>query len=117
MKAGRVRRFAIAMLPLCLAALAATAGEQTLAAPSITPTGGAYSLNAVVRVAIRSEPGTVVIYTLDDTSPEWNRGIRCDSNLASFDLPPGDVEVRAAAFRPGLPRSSVRVARFTRTGQ
>lgn len=83
-------------------------------APSITPDGGRYPPNAPIRVSIRSEPGSVVIYTLDDSDPGWSNGIRSESNLVFFDLPPGDVVVKATTHSPGRPLSQTRVARFFR---
>jgi hypothetical protein len=84
--------------------------------PVITPDGGSYGLNAVVRVSIRGEPGTRIVYTLDGSIPEEHRGIRTDSNLIFFDLPPGDVTVNAVAVAPGRGKSMARRAVFVRAG-
>ena len=83
-------------------------------APIITPAGGTYSLNAKVRVSIRGESGTCIVYTLNGDNPDHNSGIRAESNTIFFDLPPGDVTVKAAAIRPGLPKSVIRRAVFVR---
>ena len=91
-------------------------GEKRVVSPTITPSGGHYSLRATVRVAIRAEPGCRIIYTLDGTMPAENNGVRCDANAVFFDLPSGDVTVMAAAFRTGMGRSVVTRAVFTRSG-
>lgn len=105
---------------LLLAAAAAPVqpGEtQRPAAPAITPDGGDYPQNAAIRISIRSDPGSVVIYTLDGSDPGWTNGIRSESNLVFFDLPPGDVIVKAAAHRPGQPLGLTRIAKFFRSGK
>lgn len=108
----------LAVLALALAGAAATAAapRRTVEPPIINPTGGHYSLGATVRVAIRGESGSRIVYTLDDSMPEPHRGIRCDSNIVMFDLPPGDTVVHAIAVKPGLPPSKTRRAVFTRSG-
>ncbi len=111
-----LRALVLLCLPLLWAAAPAAGADSRLSAPALTPCGGAYSLSAVVRVSIRSDPGTVVVYTLDGTNPAWNRGIKAESNLVFFDLPPGDVVVRAAALKPGVGRGPVSEAKFTRSG-
>lgn len=100
---------------LALFAMSASAGEQARA-PIINPVGGEYPLNQEITVTIRAEPGAVVIYTLDGSFPENGRGIRSESSLAVFILPPGDVTVKAVAVQPGRTMSHTRVARFTRSG-
>lgn len=102
------------VLALCLAGFGDAAQPRAPDAPVITPAGGTYSLNARVRVGIRGEPGSRIVYTLDGSYPEYGTGIRCESNVVFFDLPPGDVTVQAAAFKSGLPRSAVRRADFVR---
>ena len=106
----------IAAFLALLGAGALAAPRKTVEPPIITPDGGHYGLNATVRVAIRGESGSRLVYTLDDTLPEPHRGIRCDSNLVSFDLPPGDVIIHAIAIKPGLPPSKTSRAAFTRSG-
>ncbi len=94
------------------------AGEtRPLPAPVINPGGGNFPPNTTVRVSIRAERGAVVIYTLDGTMPDWNRGIRTESHLVFFTLPQGDVVVRAAAYRPNRGVGTVREACFTRSSK
>lgn len=108
--------FGIALLCLPLAASGAAAAEpKRPEAPSITPSGGEYDLNARVRVSIRGQPGTRIIYTLDGENPDQGRGIRAESNTIFFDLPPAsEVTVKAVAIRPGFATSHVRRAHFVR---
>lgn len=82
--------------------------------PTITPAGGEYDLNREVNVSIRAEPGADIVYTLDGTNPSETNGTRVRHHLAFFVLPPRDVTVKAAAVKPGYPRSVVRRAVFTR---
>ena len=84
-------------------------------APTITPTGGHYGINVSVMVAIRGESGSRIVYTLDGSIPTPSWGIKCDHNLVSVELPPGDVTVRAIAVKPGLPPSRTAKAVFTRS--
>lgn len=84
--------------------------------PIITPSGGAYGLNAQIRVSIRSEPGSIIVYTLDGENPDYNHGTRTEANTVFFYLPAGDVTVKAVAIKPGLPKSIIRRADFVRRG-
>lgn len=105
----------VAALAFLLAAGAGNAAQSRQPdAPIITPAGGPHSLNARVRVSIRGEPGSRIVYTLDGDNPDYNHGIRCDSNVVFFDLPSGDVTVKAVAVKPGLPKSVIRRADFVR---
>ena len=108
------RTFAIFILAL-LGLSAASAGERART-PIINPIGGEFPLNAEVTVSIRAEPGAIIVYTLDGGYPEHGRGIRTESHLITFTLPPGDVTVKAAAVKPGYAMSHTRIARFTRSG-
>lgn len=93
----------------------AAAGQSRRAdSPIITPAGGTYGLNVKVRVSIRGEPGSRIIYTLDGQNPDHNCGIRTEANVVFFDLPPGDVTVKAAAVKPGFEKSIIRRADFVR---
>lgn len=103
-------------LALAVAGAASAGQSRRPASPVITPSGGTYGLNAQVRVAIRGEPGSRIIYTLDGENPGHNHGIRCEANVVFFVLPAGDVTVKAVAVRPGLPKSSIRRADFVRSG-
>ena len=113
-------KWIVTVVLLAAAVAAVTAGMGDAAqqrrpdAPGITPSGGTYPLNAKVRVSIRGEPGSQIVYTLDGQIPEYNNGIRSESNVVFFDLPPGDVTVKAASFRTGMPKSQVRRADFKR---
>lgn len=108
------------LLTLFIVALPAVAGVAPAGqarrpdCPIITPSGGGYGLNAKVRVSIRGERGSRIIYTLDGENPDHNRGIRAESNVVFFDLPAGDVTVKAVAVMPGLPKSVIRRADFVR---
>lgn len=112
-------RCCVVALAILLAA-ASRAGEtgsrrKAPAPPNITPCGGEYDLNTEVRVSIRAEPGADIVYTLDGSNPSEANGVRVRHNLAFFILPPRDVTVKAAAVKPGYPRSTVRRAVFVRS--
>lgn len=110
----RIASLACALVFALLATPSPAGDGPRLKPPRINPAGGCYPLGAEVRIAIRAEPGDIVIYTLDGTLPAWNRGIRSDSHLVFLNLPPGDVVVRAAAFRRGPGLGPVTEVVFTR---
>lgn len=106
---------AIVLFALLTAAAVGAASTRRIDPPIITPDGGHYTLNAKVRVSIRGEAGTRLVYTLDGSMPEPHLGIRCESNVVFFDLPAGDVVVTAIAVRAGVGQSNAQRTVFTRS--
>ncbi|MCC8180950.1 MAG: chitobiase/beta-hexosaminidase C-terminal domain-containing protein [Planctomycetes bacterium] len=108
------RRIGILFIMALCAAAFCRAGEGRPDAPTINPVGGDYAANATIRISIRAKPGATIIYTTDDSLPTLSNGTQTDTNLVFINLPPGDVVVRAVAYRPGQQVSRVSVAEFYR---
>jgi hypothetical protein len=85
------------------------AGPSTVATPSISPDGGAFSGPASVSLSTATA-GAVIHYTLDGTEPSLDSPLYATPLIVS-----GSVTVKAKAFESGMTESATATAAFSST--